>query len=361
MTGNKPLVSVLMSVYNTKEEWLRDCIESMLGQTLSDLEFIIITDCPTDGSDKVVLEYAAKDDRIKVIQNETNLGLTKSLNRGLAIAQGEYIARMDADDVSFRHRLEKQYHYMEEHPGIVALGAYVCTNLDMQNKEQKFPASDWTPDQEVLKIRMLFRNTGIPHPSSMLRGSVIREHNITYDERIKKSQDYKLWVDLMPYGEIQMMDEILLMYRVHDGQISAGKNNQYSYAHIVSKELAEELTGELTEEELAFHVNMTQIELPDEDVKGYERYVKKLIRLNNEKGLYDKAKFERELNYLWCRKAFRRMHFLKKYDMITKLRTLKAITPSMRAYTKEDKAVKGRRQKALARADYADCIVRNDA
>src|SRR3990172_12530717 len=120
---NNPVITVLMSAYNA-EKYLREAIESILNQTFKDFEFIIINDCSTDKTKKIIEEYANKDARIKLINNATNLGLTKSLNIGLKEARGEYVARLDADDVALPERLEKQYEFMNKNRDITLTGAW---------------------------------------------------------------------------------------------------------------------------------------------------------------------------------------------------------------------------------------------
>ena len=119
-----------MSVYNG-ERYLREGIESILAQTFADFEFLIVDDGSTDGTWQVLTEYAARDSRIRLIRNSQNLGLTRSLNKGLSAAQGEYIARQDADDVSLPHRLEKQVVVLEHDPRVVL----VSGNIDLMDSE----------------------------------------------------------------------------------------------------------------------------------------------------------------------------------------------------------------------------------
>lgn len=347
-------VSVLMSVYNTPEKWLRECIESILAQSFCNFEYIIVLDCPTDKSEEVVHGYAARDKRIQLIKNNENLGLTKSLNKGLSIAQGRYIARIDSDDVAFRSRLEKQFSYMEKNPETVAVGSQICTSLDVNNATKRFPVSDWTPDSEVLKIRMLFHNVGISHPTAMIRKSVLTDNNIKYDENIKKSQDYKLWVDLMQHGKIDMINEVLLMYRVHDGQISADRSKQYYYVSLVAAEQAERLIGELSEEERGFHRSIGELEIYDDNLSGYKSYYNKLMKANDERKIYDTKKFKREMDYLWCRKAFRRMVLLKKADMIFDRRSLTILKPEMIHYLIGEKKLKNNRIEAIKMMNIQD-------
>src|SRR3989344_5781814 len=116
-------ISVLMPAYNARK-YIGEAIESILNQTFKDFEFIIINDCSTDKTKKIIEEYANKDARIKLINNATNLGLTKSLNIGLKEARGEYVARLDADDVALPERLEKQYEFMEKNKETTLVGAW---------------------------------------------------------------------------------------------------------------------------------------------------------------------------------------------------------------------------------------------
>ena len=119
-------ITVLMSVYNTKEDYLREAIESILNQTLREFEFIIINDASNEQTINILDQY--NDDRIIRIDNEVNHGLTASLNKGLSVAKGEYIARMDADDISYPNRLELQYQYMQKHPNVAILGGWTKSN-----------------------------------------------------------------------------------------------------------------------------------------------------------------------------------------------------------------------------------------
>ena len=121
-------VSVVMSVFSEPRNWLKKAINSILDQTFSDFEFIIINDNPIRKENYLFLkEIQQKDSRIIIIENKENIGLTKSLNKGLSVARGTYIARMDADDISFPTRLEKQYLFMEANSGVIACGAWART------------------------------------------------------------------------------------------------------------------------------------------------------------------------------------------------------------------------------------------
>ena len=120
--NDKPKVSVLMPVYNTKEEYLREAIESILNQTFRDFEFLIIDDGSTNGAQAVIKSY--QDERIRFVQNETNLGIFKTRNKLCAMARGEYVATFDSDDISLPTRLEKEVAYLDEHPDVSVVGAW---------------------------------------------------------------------------------------------------------------------------------------------------------------------------------------------------------------------------------------------
>lgn len=337
---NQTDISVIMSVYNTKEPWLREAIESILNQTFRNFEFIIILDCPTDGSAAVVTQYAQKDPRVRIIENEQNIGLTCSLNKGLAAAKGRYIARMDADDIALPDRFEKQVAFMDSNPDVVVAGARVYTP-----GTDDTPQYEWTEDQDVLKIRMLFRNVGVPHPMAMIRKQVLDENGIRYTESVKKSQDYKLWTQLMHHGRIVIMPEVLLMYRVHENQISAAKSSQMGYAQGITRTQAEALMGQLSERDLAFHLSAMALELPGEDAAGYGAYLDRVSAENREKKLYDQEKLDRELDYMWCQKAIRRVKILKKLDMLLSARMLRIV--GIMGYVRENKAARQRYLEAV--------------
>ncbi len=214
-----PIISVIMSVYSEEEEWMYQSIESILAQTYTDFEFIIINDNPSRELNRLVLDcYSKQDDRILIINNEENIGLTKSLNKGLSVARGEYIARMDADDISAKDRFEKQIRFFESHPDYIVCGSNI----------QKFGDVDtyvrFSDDWMNLKLNFLIPNptsSPIAHPSVMIRASILRSRNIQYDEEYKVGQDYELWSRLMFEGKFSNIQEPLLSYRVSSAQISS--------------------------------------------------------------------------------------------------------------------------------------------
>lgn len=218
-------ISVIMSVYKEPTEWLKQAIDSIINQTFDNFEFVIISDNP-NGIENIALlnEYANKDSRIRLIFNEENIGLTKSLNKGLAVAKGYYLARMDADDISMPTRFEKQYQYMESHPQVIVLGTAI----------KYFGRGAWKKGTDAIRYmdaeiraQMLLDNC-IAHPTVFIRKSVLDEHGLTYDENYRQSQDIRLWEQLMPYGEFANLKEKLLKYRLSDQQITKSRASSQS-------------------------------------------------------------------------------------------------------------------------------------
>ncbi len=204
-----------MPVYNG-EKYLNEAIDSILNQTFSDFEFLIINDGSTDNTNNIILSYS--DPRIRYIKNERNLKLIATLNKGLDLAQGKYIARMDADDISLSDRLEKQIQYMEKNPNIGLLGSWV-NNFDVDNEFiVKFKSG-----HKYIRFELFFKNY-IHHPTVMLRAEIFRNEKIYYPD-VLHAEDYALWIKLAEYTEFDILPEVLLKYRSHGENISEINKN----------------------------------------------------------------------------------------------------------------------------------------
>jgi glycosyltransferase involved in cell wall biosynthesis len=213
-----PKVSIIMPVYNA-EKYLKYSIESILAQTLSDFEFIIINDGSKDNSLEIIKEYAEKDKRIKIIDQEIT-GVVRALNNALKICKGEYIARMDADDISLPNRLEKQINFMEkEKLNICGTWAKVIDeNGKDTNKEFHYPPKTW----QKTKLYLLRGNPFI-HPSVILKKDIYekeKDKNEDFYHKYKHIEDYELWTRLVPKYKSGNLEEYLLEYRIHSDQIT---------------------------------------------------------------------------------------------------------------------------------------------
>lgn len=201
-----PKISVVMPVYNTKEEWLREAIESILNQSYKDFEFIIIDDGSDKSIEPVVNSY--NDDRIVFIR-QNNQGIARSLNSGFKIAKGEYIARMDSDDISMPERFEKQVTFLDNNPQITVLGSWFET----------FPKKEVYKHPKNPKYLDFLKYCCIAHPSVMLRRSVFEKFNLTYNPNYK-CEDYELWSRAVRILDFYNLQEVLLKYRVHSSNAS---------------------------------------------------------------------------------------------------------------------------------------------
>jgi len=200
----KPTISVIMPVYNA-EKFLDESIQSIINQTFRDFEFIIINDSSKDNSLKIIKSH--NDYRIKLINNKKNLGLQKSLNKGLKIAKGKYITRMDADDISLPNRFRIQLNFLEKNPSIFLIGSSVVVIDEKENKIGIFRKYD---NFKKLKKKLLRSNT-IIHPSIMFRNT----RKIFYREKFKSSEDYDLYLRILSSGKrITNLPNFLLKYRI---------------------------------------------------------------------------------------------------------------------------------------------------
>lgn len=214
------LISVVLPAYNVQDT-IGESIDSILSQTFTDFELIIINDGSQDNTEEVILAYSDK--RIRYYQNEQNKGLIYTLNRGLDLAQGIYIARMDADDIALPTRFEKQVKVMEENQDIVVCG----TQIIPFGSERAKRFTLFLPEESEDLKNLLFIQTCFAHPTVMIRQQVLIDNEVRYDADYPHAEDYKMWIDLSLLGEFYNIQEPLLRYRLSDGQVSSKyKNNQ---------------------------------------------------------------------------------------------------------------------------------------
>jgi len=205
-------ITVLMPVYNG-EKYLREAIDSILSQTFTDFEFIIVNDISTDSTKEIISSY--NDPRIRLINTDHNMGLVRSLNYGLKLAKGKYIARMDADDISLPNRLELQATYLDNYPEVALLGTgkYII-NQNGKILSKTIALSD--PCKNILKS-----NT-FTHGSVMFKKNISEELGY-YNELFKYSEDYELWLRFAKYYKVSNLPQPLYKWRVHTENITNTK------------------------------------------------------------------------------------------------------------------------------------------
>ena len=224
-------ISVIMSVYN-EEKYVQESIESILSQSFKDFEFIIVNDGSFDRTEEILKDWAKKDSRIKIITNEKNIGLTKSLNKAIKIAQGKYIARQDADDISLFQRLEKQVEFLERNPGIKILGTFgylITQNKDVLGKEI-VPVSS-----QAIKKALIKKNPFM-HNSIMIEKETLDKVG-GYNEKFIVVQDYELWFRILRIAEGENLPLFLVKRRYRPEMISLKKNKeQLKYMLLLQKQ-----------------------------------------------------------------------------------------------------------------------------
>lgn len=222
MNNKLPLISVVMPVFNG-EKYIQSAIDSILIQTFSNFEFIIIDDASVDNTANLIHLYT--DSRVILLQNERNIGNYPSRNRGMNIARGRYICVMDADDIAFPERLEKQFNYLETHPDLLAVGSDFVFFPD-------YHRAGVLINYETLLIAFL-NNNRVLHPSLMIRSETMIKLG-GYNEKYVYSSDYDLLCKILLKGKVENMPDVLMMYRWHKSQISQlHKIEQAKYAYAV--------------------------------------------------------------------------------------------------------------------------------
>ena len=210
-----PKISVIMPVYNTKEEYLREAIESILTQTYSDFELIIVDNGSEKGYvSKVLSSY--KDTRIQPYRIEINAGPAEARNFAISQAKGTYLAFMDSDDVAVKERFAKQIKFFENNPEVGCLGTYVEFIGDDKDS-LRFPS---LTEHEELEAYLVFQGCAFCQSSIMLKKEILDKYNLKYKTEYIPAEDYALWVDLVGKTKFAVIPEVLLYYRYYADNIS---------------------------------------------------------------------------------------------------------------------------------------------
>ena len=212
-------ISVIMPVYNA-EKYLIDAIDSILNQTFINFEFLIINDGSTDKSKEIILSY--NDKRIRYVENETNLKLIKTLNKGIGLANGKYIIRMDADDISMPNRFQEQFDFMELNQDVVLCGSF-AEKFGIDKGIFLVPSSD----KEIRETFVV--HSPFIHPSVIIRHSTVKENKIIYNDKYLHAEDYKFWLELLKIGKVHNIKKVLLRYRTSQDQISNKYSKEQAY------------------------------------------------------------------------------------------------------------------------------------
>ena len=274
MTDRVPAVSVLMSVYNG-ERYLRQAVQSVLDQEFSDFEFLIFDDASTDQSGRIIEQFAAQDARIQVHVNRSNFGLTRSLNQGITLARGEFIARLDADDLALPRRLSRQAAYLNHYPRCAVVGS-VARLIDAAGQQRGVTE---TFTRGALAAQLFFFNS-ITHSSVMFRRKVIAGLG-GYDEQFTRAQDYDLWLRCLAGGHrVELLPDVLTSHREHAHRVTATQaDNMEHFRRCVLKRGWREIVGvDVSDESLEIQHRLL-MNLPVSNPPATKKFCAELRRL----------------------------------------------------------------------------------
>jgi glycosyltransferase EpsE len=219
------LITVLMTTFNEPVEYIQQSIESVLNQTYANFELLILDDSSNEDAIQAIDSFK-RDNRVSVVRDKQRMGFVNALNKGMKMAKGEYIARMDADDICFNDRFEKQINFMQTHSDVDILGGNmkIIDENGIVVSQRQYPCSKLS-----LKFSTIFRSP-VAHPTVMFRRSIV-EKNMFYDELFRKAEDLEFWLRLRNSGfKIANMPEYLLYFRI-SGDLAEKRNSEhFSYS-----------------------------------------------------------------------------------------------------------------------------------
>lgn len=296
-----------MPVYNC-QLYINEAINSILNQTEKDFEFIIIDDASTDKTVSIIKKF--NDSRIQLIQKPINTGLSNSLNLGLQLAKGKYIARMDGDDISLSLRFAKQVAFLEANQNVIVCGTWF--SIIGSNRIIKLPE-----DHDAIKLAFLKGNC-MAHPSVMMRRRSLDELHIVYDVLKEPAEDYDLWVRLISKGIFRNLQEVLLHYRIHNSQVSKKNGAKQKQSVFETKRnLFNLLELELLSDEriVLNKVLNNGLDINYNDINVFKKVQIKLLK-SNTKALYEPIGFKKEM--LNLEKIVINSYFLKRNNFVPK-------------------------------------------
>lgn len=294
MSNGNSKVTVLMPVYNG-ERYLREAIESILNQTFTDFEFLIINDGSTDSSVEIIESY--NDPRIRLVHNEKNLKLIATLNKGIDLAQGEYIARMDCDDISLPERLEEQVEFMDANLAYALCGSWV--EVIDENNVPTGLIWKYEGDHNKILAALLSANQ-FAHSTVILRKSILTQ-GFYYDANYAHAEDYELWLRIADSFKVSNIQKPLVKYRVHSTSITGSKYvlMDACVRNLICAQIRK-LNFEPSAAELDLHCNLERQSLPTKGfVKQADAWLQKLRLANARNQRYPEPAFSQRLGELW--------------------------------------------------------------
>ncbi|WP_152559969.1 glycosyltransferase family 2 protein [Hymenobacter sp. IS2118] len=284
-------VSVVLPVYNVAS-YIKDTIESILRQSFQDFELIVLDDCSTDNT--VEQLHAFKDDRLKIIVNPKNLGRAGTDNAALQHVRGQYIAKMDGDDICHPERFALQVDYLDQHPEVNVVGSFM-QNFGASTYLNRYPAHP--NDTQVLTLFTL--PTG--NPSAMMRSSLFLEEGMHYDGALRQTEDYDFCARYIRQLRIATIQTPLVQYRVPDNaQKKTILNERASVSDVVREQLLRHWGIPFTKREILIYNKIAMLQpLLDVTLSEVERWLHKMVEYNEANPLFDQDALKRGLAQRW--------------------------------------------------------------
>ncbi len=281
MSNAAPIVSIVMAAFN-EEKYISDAIQSVLNQSFTDFEFIIINDGSTDRTEEIIQSF--KDPRIRYIRNEENIKLIASLNKGLKVAKGKYIARMDSDDLCYADRLEKQVAFMEANPTIGISGAQLLV-FGNEDGVMQYPLL-----HEEIKLR-LFITSCFGNNVVIFKREIMEQHQLYFPQGYLHAEDYKCWTNWVTVTQTANLSQNLVKYRSHSNSVSfQHKTLQRETRNRIRREYATQAFKLNNETALHFTGPISRARL---------QAIRAVLQINKTLNYADQVQLEKTLLELW--------------------------------------------------------------
>ena len=316
-----PELSVILSVYNG-ENYISASIESILNQTFGDFELIVINDGSTDKTSKIIKSYS--DPRIIYLENEKNIGIAKSTNKGLNIARGRYIAIMDADDISMPERFSKQFKFLENNSEVGVCGSWFNV---IDKKGESVGKTCYPISSNIISCFLLFYCC-IANPTTMYRKKIIQDVG-NYNPEFIAAMDYDLWTRTIGHYQFSNIPEFLLKYRMHGENISQNSEKYHHEDYIIRKIAIEKLLEHplSTEEDVALREWIKpKSKMHLNDIFLIDALILKIYKRFLQSNKVSHAELE-EINFFFAKQSFILAGLSKR---ISKIACLKFITHGFR-------------------------------
>lgn len=287
-----PSISVVMPVYNA-QDFLSEAIQSVLDQTFTDFECIIINDGSTDRSVEIIKSF--KDQRIRAVDNDQNIKIVRTLNKGISLAKGKYIVRMDADDICLPERFKTQFNFMEENPDVGACGSWFENIGDVSG------ISRYESDHNVIRFKMLYQMP-VLHPSTIIRKSLLENYNITYNTNFPGAEDLDFFIRIAEVSRLVNIPKVLLIYRQHSASAkSLLQDNIKSLLFMTSSYQFGKIGLEINEKdnELFTRFCYADFDLNSEERDHLEKFLIKTIEANSKSNYLDHAYMVKTIGEKW--------------------------------------------------------------